>query len=32
VRRVTKLVNENRVEDFIDVRPWTPVYVSALTG
>jgi hypothetical protein len=32
VPRVTKLVNENRVDDFIDVRAWTPVYVSALTG
>ena len=32
VPRVTKLVNENRVDDFIDVRPWTPVYVNALTG
>lgn len=32
VPRVTRLVNDNRVDDFIDVRPWKPVYVNALTG
>lgn len=32
VPRVTKLVKDNRVDDFIDVRPWNPMYPSALTG
>jgi hypothetical protein len=31
VPRVSKLVKEHRVDDFIEVRPWTPTYVNALT-
>lgn len=31
VPRVAKLVKENRVDDFVEVRPWAPVYVNALT-
>jgi len=32
VPRVAKLVKDNRVDDFIEVRPWNPIYTSALTG
>jgi len=32
VERVGKLVKENRADDFVDVRPWKPIYVTALTG
>ncbi len=32
VERVGRLVKENRADDFIDVRPWKPIYVTALTG
>ncbi len=27
-----KLVKDNRVDDFIEVRPWNPMHTSALTG
>lgn len=32
VERVARLVKDNRADDFVDVRPWKPMYVTVLNA